>query len=166
MFIGTALSLAAMLVRSGLRQVAAYTPSRGNEARAWRSLEDFWAFDLNCTKQLRGARRGESVVTRTGSGPRVGASWRDTGLIVKDVYLLTLTDEVAWHVRRRDHSRDSLYVKITLIPAPREGVELNVSYLRHAPSMSRIFHVRGRSKLRGLAGLDNRVWSCQAASAK
>lgn len=163
-FTGTAISLMVWQVRHGLEHVVSYQPSRPGEKLAWGAMEEFWESPGACTRLLRGHRLGQSLHTVMNQGPRPGSEWRGSGWIVKDVYLLGRQDEAAWMARRNGDGKDSVYVKVSLVPRPKQGVPLSVSYIIHAPSVSRIFPLGARlSHARTPASVvDQTVWSCEA----
>jgi hypothetical protein len=160
----TAISLMVWQVRSGLEHVVSYQTSRPGEERAWSAMRDFWESPGACTRLLRGNRLGHSLIPVWHSAPRPGSEWQGTGWIVKDVYLLGRQDEAAWMARRQGDAKNTVYVKVSLVPRPKQGIPLSVSYLIHAPSVSRIFALGAElSQSRTIASTDGLVvWSCEA----
>lgn len=144
-FICCGSALVVLQLRHGLEQVSAHNEKLKNEGQAWYGMEKFFKDTQSCSGFFHGRRLGDTVVGE-GFGPVIGKEWLNTGLIVKDLYLLRREDEVAWNVKKGAwdplSGEGEIYVKVTLVARPENGEMLGVDYLLNAPAVSRIFSMK------------------------
>ena len=147
-FILAGIFLVGHQLRQDLQMVSMHNHKQANVSRAWYGMEKFFRDTQSCSGFFQGHRLGDTVVGE-GFGPIIGREWLNTGLIVKDLYLLKREDEVAWHVRTDKTAQHwnprvgegNIYVKVSLVARPDEG-GMGIDYLLNTPGISRIFQVK------------------------
>lgn len=139
-FVCTSIGLVMMQVRRDLEHTTAFDPEKVSEHTAWVGLERFFRDNQGCTELLKRKKLGEHVVGM------VGQEWDETGWLIKDMYVLRREDEVSWQVSRPSHHRvpgvSTVYLKVTLVPRPAEGVKTGVDYMLRAPTSTRLIGVK------------------------
>src|SRR5690606_5936712 len=122
-------TLVVFQIRRDLREASAFAPHSG-EHEAWVTLERFFKDDLKCSQMLAGKGPGDTVLGGAGpEAPQVGQEWRGTGWVIKDLYVLRREDEASWQLKRpamplAQEGEGHVYVKVSLVPKPKDGISL------------------------------------------
>lgn len=139
-FVVIATVLVVLQIRQDLQAASAFDPQRLGEREAWVTLEHYFKDNIQCSQFLNGKKHGDTIITPDDPrGPKVGSSWRDSGWIVKDIYLLKSDEQVHWQIAA--DLKSHVVLKVTLVPKPRKGIALSVEYLLNAPASTRLIPV-------------------------
>ncbi len=110
-----------------------------HQHQAWLDLEAFISDPSICPHIFKNKKLGSSVIeTNSLIGIRVGKVWRESGFVVKDIYVLKAEEEILWSTQRRE--RDRIYVKITLVEKPLDQ-SLSLQYMMNASEYTRIISI-------------------------
>ncbi len=139
-FVVIATILVVLQIRQDLQAASAFDPQRLGEREAWVTLERYFKDNLQCSQFLAGKKQGETILhSDDPRGPKVGSPWKESGWIIKDIYLLKPDEQVHWQVAA--DVKTHVVLKIALVPKPLEGVALSVEYLLNAPTSTRLITV-------------------------
>ena len=145
-FVCASITLVMFQVRRDLEHATAFDEERVSENTAWVGLERFFRDNPACTQLLKRKKLGESFLGAPETDmPKVGREWDETGWLIKEMYVLRREDEIAWHLKRSTSARpgvSTVYLKISLVPKPAEGIKAGVDYMLRAPTSTRLISVR------------------------
>ena len=116
------------------------TPGPGQQQhKAWTELESFITDPTVCSQIFKHQKLGASVIsTNSLMGLRVGKEWRESGFVIKDLYVLSSEQEISWANSKGD--KDKIFVKLTLVEKPL-GEALSLSYMMRAQEFTRIISI-------------------------
>jgi len=140
-FVCAAISLAMLRIREDLNVATAFNGERVGEHEAWVSFERYFKDHQRCTEFMKGKRLGDAILGGgTFEAPQVGREWKESGWIVKDLYLLREEDEMAWDLPRTDEKQ--VYLKVSLVPRPHSGEKVGLQYMLNAPTSMRLIPLK------------------------
>ncbi len=107
--------------------------------KAWTDLESFISNPTVCSQVFKDKKLGSSVISNNALiGLRVGKEWRESGFVIKDLYVLSAEQEISWASSKGE--RNKIFVKLTLVEKP-QNEPLTLSYIMRAQEFSRILSI-------------------------
>lgn len=161
LLIGLVASTIYLSIRHARSSIANTT--KNDEWAVWQQMENYFKDSKTCSTLLRGHRRGDSLLGHE-KGLLVGREWRESGWIVKDLYVLRKEDEVAWELNPDPDHEGQIFLKVSLIPRPAKGEKLGVHYLLAAPTSTRLIPIEaklGSIETRGPASAGRIIKECK-----
>lgn len=112
-----------------------------DQHKAWTELEHFISDADICPHLFKSKKLGQSIInTNPLIGLRVGKEWRDSGYIIKDLYILTPEEEISWAAYKGEKNKDLVFVKVTMVEKPQDQA-MTLKYMMNASEYTRILSI-------------------------
>lgn len=112
-----------------------------DQHKTWTELEHFISDSDICPHLFKNKKLGQSIInTNPLIGLRVGKEWRDSGYVIKDLYILTAEEEISWAAFKGEKKLDRVFIKLTMVEKPRDQ-SMTLQHMIEASEYTRILAI-------------------------